>query len=95
MWTLSHGMWDLPRLGIKPVSPALTGGFFTTEPPGKLQFPFRLCIRDGGQVSHRPQPKPGRAMTIAAAELATGRRGAFKLVGSQPLFDRPLRLRPT
>ena len=29
------GMWDLPRPGIKPVSPALAGGFVTTEPPGK------------------------------------------------------------
>ena len=27
---------DLPDPGIKPVSPALTGGFFTTEPPRKL-----------------------------------------------------------
>ena len=26
---------DLPNPGIKPVSPALAGGFFTTEPPGK------------------------------------------------------------
>ena len=24
---------DLPEPGIKPVSPALAGGFFTTEPP--------------------------------------------------------------
>ena len=29
------GMWDLPRSGIEPVSPALAGGFFTTESPGK------------------------------------------------------------
>ena len=28
-------MWDLLRPGIEPISPALTGGFFTTEPPGK------------------------------------------------------------
>ena len=28
-------MWDLPGSGIEPVSPALAGGFFTTEPPGK------------------------------------------------------------
>ena len=27
--------WNLPRPGIKPVFPVLTGGFFTTEPPGK------------------------------------------------------------
>ena len=28
-------MWDPPGLGIEPMSPALAGGFFTTEPPGK------------------------------------------------------------
>ena len=26
---------DLPNPGIEPGSPALAGGFFTTEPPGK------------------------------------------------------------
>ena len=26
---------DFPYTGIKPTSPALAGGFFTTEPPGK------------------------------------------------------------
>ena len=26
---------DLPNLVIEPESPALAGGFFTTEPPGK------------------------------------------------------------
>ena len=30
-----HGMWDLPRPGLKPVSPALAGRFSTTAPPGK------------------------------------------------------------
>ena len=28
-------MWDLPRQGLEPVSPALAGGFLTTAPPGK------------------------------------------------------------
>ena len=28
-------MWDLPRPGLEPVSPALTGRFSTTAPPGK------------------------------------------------------------
>ena len=32
---LLHSTWDLPRAGIKPVSSALAGGFYTTEPPGK------------------------------------------------------------
>jgi len=31
-------MWDLPGPGIKPLSSALAGGFFTTEPPEK---PYR------------------------------------------------------
>ena len=30
-----HGMWDPPRPGLEPVSPALTGRFSTTAPPGK------------------------------------------------------------
>ena len=33
---LLHGMWDLPGLGIEPVSPALAGRFLTTAPPGKF-----------------------------------------------------------
>ena len=32
---LLRGMWDLPRPGLKPVSPALAGRFPTTVPPGK------------------------------------------------------------
>ena len=37
-WAQSlRGMWDLPGSGIEPVSPALAGRFFTTEPPGTLQ----------------------------------------------------------
>ena len=32
---LLYSMWYLPRPGLKPVSPALAGGFLTTAPPGK------------------------------------------------------------
>ena len=32
---------DLPDSGIELISPTLTGGFFTTEPPGK---PFYLHL---------------------------------------------------
>ena len=34
---LLRGMWDLPGSGLKPVSPALAGGFLTTAPPGKFK----------------------------------------------------------
>ena len=31
-----HGLSPSVACGIKPVSPALAGRFFTSEPPGKL-----------------------------------------------------------
>ena len=34
------GMWNLPRLGIKPVCPALADGFVSTGPPGKSKTEF-------------------------------------------------------
>ena len=34
---LLRDMWDLPRPGLEPVSPALAGRFSTTVPPGKPQ----------------------------------------------------------
>ena len=37
---LLRSMWDLPRPGLEPVSPALAGGFLTTAPPGKSQESF-------------------------------------------------------
>ena len=35
---LLRGMWDLPRPGLEPMSPALAGRFSTTAPPGKPRF---------------------------------------------------------
>ena len=37
---LLRGMWDLPRPGLEPVSPALAGRFSTTAPPGKPLYLF-------------------------------------------------------
>ena len=42
---LLHSIRDLPRSGIKPVSPALADGFPTTEPPGK---PLPLLLEAPG-----------------------------------------------
>ena len=39
------GMWDPPRPGLKPVSPALAGRLSTTAPPGKprnIVFNFQI-----------------------------------------------------
>ena len=35
-------MWDLPRPGLEPVSPALAGRFSTTAPPGKPKTDFKI-----------------------------------------------------
>ena len=41
---LLRGMWDLPRLGLEPVSAALAGRFSTTVPPGKpLITLLKIC----------------------------------------------------
>ena len=62
-------MWDLPRSGIEPVSPALAGRFFTTEPPGKpweqvLMRMFQMlqpqhcnsCLNSSGSVPTSESP---------------------------------------
>ena len=39
-----HGMWDPPRPGLEPVSPASAGGLSTTAPPGKPYDPFNVLL---------------------------------------------------
>ena len=34
--------WDLPGSGMEPVSPALTGGFFTTESGNSFREALKL-----------------------------------------------------
>ena len=40
---LLRGMWDLPRPGLEPMSPALAGRFSTTAPPGK---PSKILLKE-------------------------------------------------
>ena len=41
-------MWDLPGPGLEPVSPALSGGFLTTAPPGKPSlFVLNVSFKQG------------------------------------------------
>ena len=49
-----RGMWDLPRPGLEPVSPALAGRFSTTGPPGKPPAP--LLTWPVLTLSHRACP---------------------------------------
>ena len=44
---LLRSMWDLPGPGIKPMSPALTGRFLTTAPPGKSLSSLYYASKQG------------------------------------------------
>ena len=41
---LLRGMWDPPRPGLEPVSPALAGRLPTTAPPGKPRTLFISAV---------------------------------------------------
>ena len=95
--------WDLPDPGIKPTSPALAEGFFTTEPPRKPVLSVGLCYYTPHSSSrHEKQPllsccrspSSGR-LTAWGSESAQnqvslpGRPGAWWLWLSSPHFRTP------
>ena len=51
-------MWNLPRPGIEPLSPASVGGFLSTVPPEKskslifwlMVLPLLIPMTQGGKV---------------------------------------------
>ena len=47
---------DLPNPGIKPMSPALAGRFFTTEPPGKPSLTHQCSKRFPQSCQSYPHP---------------------------------------
>ena len=52
MWAeslVAPKQWDLPRPEIEPVSPALAGGFSTTQAQGKSCLLFNEC---SNQIFH-------------------------------------------
>ena len=77
-------MWDLPRPGLKPVSPALAGRFSTTAPPGKPPRPLLitasalgrqaceiLCaqFKKGFPISYSPQALPYASSTSLQSQM--------------------------
>ena len=63
-----HNMWDLPRPGIKPVSPALAGRSFTTEPPGRPctdSLTSRHTVREMALLSLLPPNLTIRGVTLS------------------------------
>ena len=61
-----RGMWDLPRPGLEPVSPASAGRFSTTAPPGKPSnknfFKKSLSLRQMATTSFPISQEPMRPL---------------------------------
>ena len=51
-WVAISFSEDIPDPGIEPMSPALEGGFFTTEPPGKALFPDTHIVNQVHEEKH-------------------------------------------
>ena len=77
---LLRGMWDLPRPGLEPVSPALAGRFSTTAPPGK---PLQLILA----VSWERRQKAGRRVSTPSSSFPPDQRSssAFLVAGAAAL----------
>ena len=45
------GLWGLSGSGMEPVSPVLSGGFSTTEPPQKSLKTFLMSMKEGEEVT--------------------------------------------
>ena len=59
---LLRDMWDLPRPGLEPVSPALAGRLSTTAPPGKP------CLRIFTSI-YLPSFVPGKTNILHSLSL--------------------------
>ena len=70
------GMWDLPDPGIKPVSPALAGRFFTTEPPGKPPGTWVLINEEAR--NHGSAQKTHRAWKSSFLRAGSGQWGGSR-----------------
>ena len=63
-------MWDLPRPGLEPVSPALADRFSTAAPPGK---PLKLIL----DLIAFPQPENSYGFEVNSQKLNTKQDESF------------------
>ena len=77
-----RGMWDLPRPGLEPVSPALAGRFSTTAPPAKPQAPsFKNKLYVHSRYSPYSGPMDWKQQDCASLPIPTPH-----CISSHPLY---------
>ena len=72
---------DLSDPGIKPISPALAGGFFTTEPPGKpdgtVPLAYSKPIKEIGELGAREMRRRRLIHKVGQGQGLGGSSGSF------------------
>ena len=86
-----HGMWDLPRPGLEPVSPALAGRLSTTAPPGNPPPPRGLLLptisyRQDSSLHDLPQVPKGRFEQLLIMGGAAKKSPEARLKGPEKLI---------
>ena len=66
---LLRGTWDPPRPGLEPVSPASTGRFSTTAPPGKPHASLNVWQNSQVKISGLGFLFVGRCLITASISL--------------------------
>ena len=87
------GMWDLPRPGLEPMSPALAGRLSTTVPPGK---PLKTLKKKPHKWDHTlplglslafPFNTTWRSLHVSALSVHTDLPYSFLCLHSIPWMD--------
>ena len=96
--------WDLSRPGIEPVSPALTGRLFTTEPPAKSSLSLFIAIgwvpwekqrwRDCSLCPNGAYNMTGKTKHIHIPGMCCQLRLSAKRIGDQSMACRGVSLHP-
>ena len=85
-------MWDLPRPGLEPVSPASADRFSTTAPPGKPKIIFYLFYLNGGNAQRHQSDslKSTTAGEFTPRVWANSTNQGASLLGKPCIKDFPL-----
>ena len=70
-----RGMWDLPRPGLEPASPALAGRLSTTAPPGK---PLKMFFKSEQVLMICEKIMQGQIYIYLESQKTTMRTGQKK-----------------
>ena len=81
---LLRGMWDLPRPGHEPVSPALAGRFSTTAPPGK---PCKIVFNEKYFPSISAIYPFNKNLLVPALVKALARHQGYSVLGNIPMWS--------